>query len=74
MPSSTRDRVKKRRGTLRGMGPRPSLIRAPGAPRPGLAEECRRQSRIAAAAERDDEDLRAFLDAALQDIVEASSS
>ena len=35
---------------------------------PGFAEECRRQTALAAASDRADADLGEFLDAALEDI------
>jgi hypothetical protein len=40
----------------------------PDTRRPGFAEECRRQSRIVAAADAADRDLDAFMDAALVDL------
>jgi hypothetical protein len=43
-------------------------IWVPDTRRPGFAEECRRQSRLAATSDLADEDLAGFLDAALADI------
>lgn len=68
MPSSTAKRVQKRRYTLRAAGLRPLQIWVPDTRRPGFAEECRRQSRIVAEADRADAGLKAFLDAALADL------
>ena len=49
-------------------GLRPVQIWVPDTRRPGFAEECRRQSRLVAAADAADADLDAFLDAALDDL------
>jgi hypothetical protein len=68
MASSTAARVRKRRAALRQAGLRPVQIWVPDTRRPGFAEECRRQSRLVAAADRADADLAAFMDAALSDI------
>jgi hypothetical protein len=69
MPTPTHQRVRKRRDALRDAGLRPVQIWAPDTRRPGFAEECRRQSRLAAAADAADADLDAFLDAALDDLL-----
>ena len=68
MSSSTAERVRKRRAALRRAGLRPVQIWVPDTRRPGFGEECRRQSRLAAEADRTDADLAAFMDAALADI------
>ncbi len=68
MPTSISVRVRKRRDALRAAGLRPVQIWVPDARRPGFAEECRRQSLLAAAADAGDPDLDAFLDAALADL------
>ncbi len=68
MPSSTAARVRKRRAALREAGLRPVQIWVPDTRRPGFAEECRRQARLAAASDLADQDLAAFLDAALSDV------
>ncbi len=68
MAVSTRNRVQKRRETLRASGLRPIQIWVPDARRPGFAEECRRQALAAMKADRVDPNLGAFLDAALDDL------
>jgi hypothetical protein len=68
MPKSLNDRVKARRDALRSAGPRPIQIWAPDSRVPEFAAECRRQSNLVAAAERDNTDLVRSLDAALDDI------
>ena len=60
--------VQKRRDALRAAGLRPVQIWVPDTRRPGFVEECRRQSRVVAAADAQDRDLEAFLDAALADL------
>lgn len=70
MPSSTFERVRKRREALRAMGLRPIQIWVPDTRRPGFAEECRRQSRLVAETDAADPDLDAFMDAALADLAE----
>jgi Protein of unknown function (DUF3018) len=69
MPTPVHQRVRKRRDALRAAGLRPVQIWVPDTRRPGFAEECRRQSRLAAAADAADADLDAFLDAALDDLL-----
>lgn len=61
-------RVRKRRAALRAAGLRPIQIWVPDTRRPGFAEECRRQSLVVAAADAVDNDLDAFMDAALVDL------
>ena len=61
-------RVRKRRRCATRVGLRPIQIWVPDNRRPGFAEECRRQSRIVAAADAADRDLDAFMDAALVDL------
>ncbi len=68
MGSSTAARVRKRRAALRQTGLRPVQIWVPDTRRPGFAEECRRQSRLVAAADLADPELIAFMDAALADV------
>lgn len=70
MPSPVNERVRKRRENLRAAGLRPLQIWVPDTRRPGFAEECRRQSRLVAAADAADPDLTAFLDDALADLGE----
>ncbi len=74
MPTSISVRVRKRRDALRAAGLRPVQIWVPDARRPGFAEECRRQSLLAAAADARDPDLGVFLDAALTDISDESEA
>jgi len=47
---------------------RPVQIWVPDTRRPDFAEECRRQSRLAAQVDRADTDLLHFMDAALADV------
>ena len=68
MSTPSRERVRKRRDAMRAAGLRPVQIWVPDTRRPGFAEECRRQAMIVAAADAADEELLAFLDAALADI------
>lgn len=68
MPTPVSDRVRKRRDAMRAAGLRPIQIWVPDTRRPGFAEECRRQSRVVAAADAADRGLDAFLDAALVDL------
>lgn len=70
MPTPVHQRVRKRRDALREAGLRPVQIWVPDTRRPGFAEECRRQSRVVAAADAADTDLGAFLDAALADLLD----
>ena len=68
MASSVVDRVRKRRDALRAAGLRPVQIWVPDTRSAIFAEECRRQSRVVAAADADDGDLDAFIAAALADL------
>ncbi|MDR3497321.1 MAG: antitoxin MazE family protein [Ancalomicrobiaceae bacterium] len=68
MAASSNERVKKRRDALRAAGLRPIQIWVPDTRRPGFAEECARQARLMAEADRNDEDLQHFMDAALNDL------
>jgi hypothetical protein len=74
MPKSIADRVEKRRAALRRAGLRPVQIWAPDTRGAGFAAECRRQSELAAQADRNDPELSEFLDAALADIFGHSDS
>ena len=67
MAMSLSERVEKRRSALRKAGLRPVQIWVPDTRRPGFAAECRRQSELAAQADRADQNLLDFLDAALAD-------
>ncbi len=68
MSAPVSQRVQKRRDVLRASGLRPIQIWVPDTRRPGFAEECRRQSLVAAAADGADRDLQTLLDAALVDL------
>jgi Protein of unknown function (DUF3018) len=68
MPMSSSARVRKRRAALRKAGLRPVQLWVPDTSRRGFAAECRRQSRLAARADRRDAELLGFMDAALEDL------
>ncbi|MCK0208226.1 antitoxin MazE family protein [Starkeya koreensis] len=68
MATSVRQRVQRRRDTLRAAGLRPVQIWIPDTRRPGFAEECRRQASVVAAADASDRDLQSFMDAAWDDL------
>ena len=61
-------RVQKHRDALRRAGLRPVQIWVPDTRRPDFAEECRRQSRLAAEADMADTDMQHFMDEALADV------
>ena len=61
-------RVQKHRDALRMAGLRPVQIWVPDTRRPGFAEQCRRQSRLAAMSDMVDTDMQQFMDAALADV------
>jgi hypothetical protein len=62
------ERVRKHRDALRMAGLRPVQIWVPDTRRPDFAEECRRQSRLAALADMADADTQRFMDETLADI------
>ncbi len=68
MAASVNQRVNKRREALRAAGLRPVQIWVPDTRLEGFAEECRRQSKIAADADRMDADMQQFLDAIVDDM------
>ena len=68
MVTPTAVRVQKRRDALRMAGLRPIQIWVPDTRRLGFADECRRQSRVVAQADRQDGALEQFMDEALTDI------
>lgn len=68
MTTPVKARVQKHRDTLRRAGLRPVQIWVPDTRRPDFAEECRRQSRLAAQADRADTELLHFMDAVLADV------
>jgi len=61
-------RVQRHREALRRAGLRPVQIWVPDTRRAGFAEECRRQSRLAAQADAADSDMQHWLDGALTDL------
>jgi Protein of unknown function (DUF3018) len=61
-------RVQKHRDALRRAGLRPVQIWVPDTRRPDFAEECRRQSRLIAQADQNDQHLQDLMDATLADI------
>lgn len=68
MTTHINDRVQKHRDALRRAGLRPVQIWVPDTRRPDFAEECRRQSRLAAQVDMSDTDLQGFMDEALADM------
>ena len=68
MTTPVKARVQKHRDTLRRAGLRPVQIWVPDTRRPDFAEECRRQSRLAAQADMADTELLHFMDAVLADV------
>jgi hypothetical protein len=71
MSTAVSERVRKRREALRRAGLRPVQLWAPDTRKPGFAEECRRQARLVADAERNDHELALFMDEALRDVAES---
>ena len=70
MPVRAGGRRQKRRIAKRAVGFRSIQIWVPDTRQPGFAEECRRQSRVSAAADMADQELVTFLDAALADLLD----
>ena len=68
--STSAQRVEKRRAALRAQGLRPIQIWVPDTRAPGFAEECARQAAIVDAANRADQELMEFMDAAAADLAE----
>ena len=71
MPTPVAVRVQKRRDALRSAGLRPVQIWVPDTRRPDFAVECKRQSRLAAEAEKSDvadAEMQEFMDAVLSDV------
>lgn len=68
MAKPIRERVQKRRATLRKRGLRPIQIWVPDTHRPGFAAECHRQSQLAAKADMADMELLNSLDSLLEDV------
>jgi hypothetical protein len=63
-------RVQRRRDKLRAAGLRPVQIWVPDTRAPGFAEECARQCRLVAQADKLDRDLDAWLDASNQELAD----
>ena len=68
MASPVTARVQKRRDLMRAAGLRPIQIWVPDTRRPSFAEECHRQSSLAAEADQGNPALLDFLDEALGDV------
>lgn len=68
MVKSTKERVQKRRNTLRMAGLRPIQIWIPDTRKPGFAAKCRRQSKLAAKADLADIALLHLMDDLLTDV------
>lgn len=68
MSVTVSDRVNKHRASLRAAGLRPIQIWVPDTRLAGFAEECRRQSLLAAESDHRDEGLMDFMDEALSDV------
>lgn len=66
--ANVNSRVQKHRDALRMAGLRPVQIWVPDTRRPNFAEECRRQSRLAAEADKADADMQRLMDEALADV------
>jgi len=68
MSSNSASRVQKHRILLRASGLRPIQIWVPDTHAPGFLEECRRQSKVVAIADKEDSELMSFLDSTLSDL------
>ena len=68
MRANTSERVQKHRAALRASGMRPIQIWVPDTRAPGFAEECRRQSLLAAASDNNDKGLMTLMDEVLADV------
>lgn len=67
-PTTAHPRSTRHRARMREAGMRPIQLWVPDTKLPAFAEECRRQSLLAAEADRKDTELMNFMDAALDDI------
>lgn len=65
---SITERVRKHRDMLRMSGLRPVQIWVPDTRRPNFAEECRRQSRLVAKADKADTAMQQFMAESLADV------
>lgn len=70
MATPTTDQAQKRRAAMRAAQLKPVRLWVIDARRPGFQEECQRQARAAAAADRADPEAMAFLDDAFATLVE----
>lgn len=61
-------RVQRHRDAMRTAGLRPVQLWVPDTRLPNFAKECRRQSKLAAKADREDVELQQFMDAALESL------
>ncbi len=61
-------RVQKRRSALRMAGLRPVQIWVPDTRRPDFSAECKRQSKLAAQADREDVEMLDFMNEVLSDM------
>ncbi|MCW5732082.1 MAG: antitoxin MazE family protein [Alphaproteobacteria bacterium] len=68
MAEPVKARVRRHRATQKAAGLRPVQLWLPDTRRPGFVEECRRQARRVARADRAERRALDFLDLALQDI------
>ncbi|CAK0771967.1 DUF3018 family protein [Gammaproteobacteria bacterium] len=68
MGAHINSRVQKHRDAKRLAGLRPVQIWVPDTRRPGFADECRQQSRLAAKADMADTGMLRFMDEALEDL------
>jgi len=68
MKASTSERVQKHRASLRASGLRPVQLWVPDTRAPGFAEQCRRQSLLAAESDARDKDLAGFMESVLADV------
>ena len=66
--ASVNARVQKHRDALRQAGLRPVQLWVPDTRRPDFAQECQRQSLLAAQAASADVAMQSFMDAALADV------
>ena len=67
--ASVNARVQKHRDALRQAGLRPVQLWVPDTRRPDFAQECQRQSLLAAQADSADVAMQSFMDAALADVL-----
>jgi Protein of unknown function (DUF3018) len=66
--TNVNSRVQKHRAALRLAGLRPVQIWVPDTRRSNFADECRRQSRLAADSDKSDFETECFMDEALTDL------